>query len=95
MKQFFILILFIFLASACKSPVARPPKSIKSGSFLKESAERNKLLNEAERKSIEQIISSQNVTYKTSEFGFWYRYINKIDSDKKVINDIKKITCVL
>jgi len=77
----YITIPLLLLIFSCKSPEARPPKSIKSGSFLKESAERNKLLNEREREKIETIISKQDETYLTSKFGFWYRYINKIEED--------------
>ena len=82
MKQA-IFIFIILLIASCKSPEARAPKanSIRSGSFLKESAERNKQLNEAERKSIEQVILNQNETYQTTKFGFWYRYTNKIEND--------------
>ena len=58
------------------------PEIVQSGSFLKESAERNKKLNELEYKQIENIIKSNpDVEYLTSESGFWYFYENKIEED--------------
>ena len=58
------------------------PETVKSGSFLKESAERNKKLNALEQKKIESIIQSNPETnYIASENGFWYYYTNKIEAD--------------
>ena len=44
------------LAFSCKTPEARQPISKKSGSFIKESAKRNKKLNEREKKQIHYIM---------------------------------------
>ena len=41
---------------SCKSPEARRPESVQSGSFIKASAERNKKLNEKEQDVIQKII---------------------------------------
>ncbi len=58
------------------------PESVQSGSFLKKSAERNKKLNEIERKQIETIIESNpEIDYIASKSGFWYYYDNKIEND--------------
>ena len=58
------------------------PEIVQSGSFLKESAERNKKLNELEYKQIEAIIEDNpDIEYLTSESGFWYFYENKIEED--------------
>ena len=51
MKLYKLLIVFLLVVS-CKTPEARQPESVKSGSFIKESAERNKKLNEQEYKRI-------------------------------------------
>ena len=83
MKQIiYIIVLQLFILS-CKSPEARVPKqnSTKTGSFFIESAKRNKKLNEAERKTIEEVIANNNEVYQTSRFGFWYRYNNKVEGD--------------
>ena len=77
-----LFIIFIVAFVSCKSPEARMPEIVQSGSFLKESAERNKKLNELEYKQIENIIKSNpDVEYLTSESGFWYFYENKIEED--------------
>jgi gliding motility-associated peptidyl-prolyl isomerase len=58
------------------------PESVHSGSFLKESAERNRKLNELERGQIESLIKSNpEKEYIASESGFWYYYDNQIESD--------------
>ena len=58
------------------------PEIVQSGSFLKESAERNKKLNELEYKQIEAIIEDNpDIEYLTSESGFWYFYENRIEED--------------
>ncbi len=78
--SFYILILLIF--TDCKSPEARMPISVQSGSFLKESAERNKKLNAQEEKYINQIINNNpDKKYIASESGFWYHYITKLEND--------------
>jgi gliding motility-associated peptidyl-prolyl isomerase len=56
------------------------PETVQSGSFLKESAERNKKLNELERNHIEDIIKNNpDKTYIASESGFWYYYNTKME----------------
>ena len=58
------------------------PESVHSGSFLKESAERNRKLNEMEREQIENLINSNpDKDYIASESGFWYYYNNQLKSD--------------
>lgn len=82
MKNFYILILTVLLCFSCKSPEARLPESVKSGSFLKESAERNRKLNAQEQKQIEKIINNNpDKAYMASNSGFWYYYNTKIEAD--------------
>jgi len=58
------------------------PVSVQSGSFLKESAERNKKLNDAEQDQIEALIKNQpEKDYIASESGFWYYYNSKVEND--------------
>ncbi len=71
----------ILLAFGCRAPESRRPVSVKTGSFIDASVERNKKLNAQERVSIEKIIESQNNNYLISESGFWYYYNKKIESD--------------
>jgi len=82
MKIIYKLVLLLLLFASCKTPEARQPESVKSGSFIQESAERNKKLNERERKRIEAIIAQNpEYDYKASETGFWYYYHNKVEKD--------------
>ena len=82
MKNKPILFMLIALVFACKSPEARQPILKKSGSFMKESAERNIELNKAESERIMQVLSSlPDSTYQSSESGFWYRYLDKVEQD--------------
>lgn len=82
MKHLLFIIFIVALCVSCKSPEARMPEIVQSGSFLKESAERNKKLNELEYKQIEAIIEDNpDIEYLTSESGFWYFYENKIEED--------------
>jgi gliding motility-associated peptidyl-prolyl isomerase len=51
------------------------PESVQSGSFLKESAERNRKLNQKETAQIQKIINNNpEHSYIASESGFWYYY---------------------
>ncbi|MDG5491496.1 gliding motility-associated peptidyl-prolyl isomerase GldI [Psychroserpens sp. SPM9] len=82
MKIICTILIGLLLFSSCKTPEARQPERVKSGSFFKESAERNKKLNERERKRIEAIIAQNpEYDYKASETGFWYYYHVKVEKD--------------
>ena len=77
-----IIVCIILLSFGCKAPEARYPESKSSGSFIIESAERNKKLFEAEQLQIEKIISEDSEKeYMASENGFWYHYVQKIEGD--------------
>lgn len=75
--------MFIALVmSSCKSPEARRPISRQSGSFIKESAERNKELNSKEEAFIkDQMAADSSKNYLASESGFWYYYNVKVEKD--------------
>ncbi|PTM02386.1 MAG: gliding motility-associated peptidyl-prolyl isomerase GldI [Bacteroidetes bacterium] len=82
MRNLLVLLTLAIMCSSCKSPEARMPESVQSGSFLKKSAERNKKLNEIEREQIETIIKiNPEIDYIASNSGFWYYYDNKVESD--------------
>ncbi len=77
-----IILLILTTVLSCKTPEAREPKSVNSGSFINESIERNKALNKKETKAIEAIIAAQPENeYITSGNGFWYYYNTKVDTD--------------
>ncbi|MCA0132127.1 gliding motility-associated peptidyl-prolyl isomerase GldI [Winogradskyella alexanderae] len=82
MKNLFIIVIILITFFSCKSPEARVPVSVKSGSFLKESAERNKKLNALEEKKIQSIMQNNpEHDYIASENGFWYFYTSKVEAD--------------
>ncbi|PVW13522.1 gliding motility-associated peptidyl-prolyl isomerase GldI [Marixanthomonas spongiae] len=72
------LCIILFLAFSCKGPEARRPVQQSSGTFIKESAQRNKALYAEEQQRIKSIIEADTTTdYLTSESGFWYYYNTK------------------
>ena len=82
MKHLIFILLFGLFITGCKSPEARRPESVNTGSFIKESAKRNKKLNDNERKKIEQLIdTSSEKDFIASENGFWYYYNTKLEQD--------------
>ncbi|MDP5157070.1 MAG: gliding motility-associated peptidyl-prolyl isomerase GldI [Flaviramulus sp.] len=76
-----LILICILLAFGCKTPEARRPVSVKTGSFIDASVERNKNLNAKEQASIEKLMEIQKEDYIASESGFWYYYNNKIEID--------------
>ncbi len=82
MKIVFRCIILFLLITSCKSPEARKPVTVQSGSFIKESAERNRKLNEREQNRIEAIMAQNpEYDYIASESGFWYYYHTKVERD--------------
>ncbi|HBR54382.1 MAG TPA: gliding motility-associated peptidyl-prolyl isomerase GldI [Flavobacteriaceae bacterium] len=80
MHKIIYLLLFVLSVAACKSPEARRPVQRISGSFIKESAERNKELYQQEEAIITELIAQNPETdFETSPNGFWYFY-NKKDT---------------
>ena len=76
-KHILVVALTIFIAS-CSEKQARQPISHSSGTFMKESIDRNKKLNEQEKLAITKIIQKDTAfLYNRSEKGFWYAYENK------------------
>lgn len=80
MKKLILPLLGIVLMASCKSPEARRPVTHKSGSYIKESIERNKKIVAAEEAHILEIIAADSANqYTSSPHGFWY-YYNEKDS---------------
>jgi len=75
---FFLTSLIFLIALGCKTPEARRPVTVKSGSFIDESINRNKQLAEKEEARIQKIIKEDSSNqYITSKGGFWYYYQTK------------------
>lgn len=69
---FLILILILW---ACGEPEPRRPVKVRSGSFMKQSVERNKELLAAQEGMIRAIIANDSLReYISSPYGFWYSY---------------------
>ncbi len=82
MKNLLFTLSLALLLVNCKSPEARLPESVQTGSFIKASTERNIKLNESERSKIKAIIEKNPDTeYIASESGFWYFYQSRIEQD--------------
>ncbi|MBD0832248.1 gliding motility-associated peptidyl-prolyl isomerase GldI [Aestuariibaculum sediminum] len=78
----FLTLALLLLTLACKSPDARRPISVKSGSFIDASVERNKKLNAKEQALIESFMNQKHENeYIASESGFWYFYNTKVEID--------------
>ena len=76
-----LILMFTLLIVGCGGPEPRRPIKVKSGSFFKESVERNKVLLAKEEKIIQEIISKDTVhQYLSNPNGFWYYYDVKNDT---------------
>ena len=81
MKPILYLLLFSLIFS-CKSPDARLPETVQSGSFYEASAKRNIKLNQKEQALIQIIIDNNpEQEYIASKSGFWYHYNTKTEQD--------------
>ncbi|OUR92286.1 gliding motility-associated peptidyl-prolyl isomerase GldI [Flavobacteriales bacterium 34_180_T64] len=82
MNRLITIALIVCCFFGCKSPEARIPVSVSSGSFIDASVERNKKLFKKEQHQIQTIIDANpEVDYFASESGFWYYYNTKIEQD--------------
>ena len=76
-KHILLVALGVFLTS-CSEKQARKPISHSSGTFMKESIDRNKKMNAQEKVAIAKIIKKDTAySYNISEKGFWYAYKTK------------------
>lgn len=74
--MFLLAVLGLFIK--CAEHQARRPISQQSGSFMKESIERNKKLNKSEEAILDSVMKSKpNIQYINSQKGYWYCYENK------------------
>jgi gliding motility-associated peptidyl-prolyl isomerase len=80
----YILIgVLVFSIISCSKPQeARKPISHSSGTFIKESIERNKKIVAFEEKSIDSVIKNDTLKlYIASNKGYWYKYEQKVDAN--------------
>jgi gliding motility-associated peptidyl-prolyl isomerase len=82
MKKYIFGILSVLLITACSQQQARMPVSQTSGTFMRESIERNKKLVGREEAAIDSVIKSNpKVKYIASSKGYWYFYENQNQND--------------
>lgn len=77
-----LILLCILMIMSCSQQKARMPVSQSSGTFMKESAARNKILVASEEGKIDSIIKSNpTINYIASTKGYWYHYETKVETD--------------
>lgn len=94
MKKFFACLGLLTFLVACKQPTPREPITYRSGTFIKESVQRNKSLVQDEEKIIQDLIKKDSEhKYYQSSLGFWYKYheANTTDSLTPKKGDIVKL----
>ena len=80
---FFIAVLFLIIG--CSEPEPRKPIVRKTTTFLKESIERNKQINELEEEELKRLIEQDSINdYISSENGFWFYYVKRNSSSEKL-----------
>lgn len=79
-----IPILIVFFLS-CDNPTPRKPVVRKSSTFLKQSIQRNKVINKQEEDAFLQLIANDTSNqYISSSSGFWYYYISRDSTSNKL-----------
>lgn len=85
MTKLYTFFALMLLVIGCKTPDARKPISVKTGSFIDASVERNKKLFAIEQTHIEKLMTEKKDNeYIASESGFWYYYNTKIEADSLI-----------
>ena len=76
--RYTLISLCIVLLWACQGPEARRPVKVKTGTFIKQSVERNKQLLAREEGLIREIIRNDSVNqYFDTGDGSWFYYLRK------------------
>lgn len=82
MKKILFCLIGALALFACKQPEPRKPMSYTSGTFLKESVQRNKNIVQDEEKIIQNLIKKDTAhKYYQSDLGFWYKYDVAVPTD--------------
>jgi gliding motility-associated peptidyl-prolyl isomerase len=82
MKNLFLILLVLIVSASCSNQEARKPIVRKTGSFINESIERNKLLNTAENNILMKKMQMDSIhEYVNSSNGFWYYYDKKVEGE--------------
>lgn len=75
LKKYSAIAGFVLLLASCSQQEARKPMSYSSGTFMKESVERNKKMIAGEEAKIDSLIQKDTASdYIASPKGYWYKY---------------------
>ncbi len=91
MNKTVTLLLCLLVVYSCKSPEARKPVSVKTGSFMDASIVRNKALHIEQKGLFEDYMNNHpNEEFIASANGFWYAYNSEksIDTTTAKFGDI-------
>ncbi len=81
-KKTILIFTSLLLFISCSQQQARKPVSQSSGTFIKESIERNKKLNQNEESLISSFIKKDSLKkYLSSTKGYWFSYDKKIEEN--------------
>ena len=81
MNKLLLLLSLVLMITACEEPQARRPVEVKGGSFLKQSAERNKMLLAREEAFLRELMEKDSLhTYRNTSSGSVYYYQVQVDS---------------
>lgn len=93
MRNIGIVLMIIFLLSACKEPEARRPVQGQTDRFIEESVIRNRQLLVREEKQILQLIEADSLSeYQQSGSGFWYTIESRSDVSEPAIEPNDAVT---
>jgi len=85
MRKVFSLIFVMFVITSCQEPQPRRPLEVRSGSFLKTSAERNKRLLEQETALMQDLAQKDSLRkFQSSASGFLYAYEKRNSEDDRL-----------
>ena len=85
LSQITAIVLLVATLASCKQQQARMPVSRSSGTFMKESVERNKKLIAGEESKIESVIKKDaKSNYIATAKGYWYKYDIKSTSNDSI-----------
>ena len=88
-------LLVLFAMAACAEQEARRPVSVRTSTFYKESAERNRKLLLAEQAHFDNLFKKDSTNeYLSSQNGFWYRYEvrDSLPGEQPREDDVVKLT---
>lgn len=91
MNKLITLIVVLLVFISCKSPEARKPVSVKTGTFMDASVVRNKALHEQQKQLFENYMTERPETeFIASPNGFWYAYNSEksIDTTTAKFGDV-------